>query len=491
VSIGALGAATYSGVLTPSGSTYQFGGGGGALTINNALTLGGTNSVTVGLGSALPAAAANPLSLWVTAAESYSGPTIIRSGGIDYVTVANGGGASGLGLSSNAAANLVLDGGTLSAAGSTDRLFTLTGNGGTIDNRNASFTNTGPIALPSGVNVTLTLSGADTNHNQLDATIADPSGGKFSIIKNGSGKWTFNSGGNKTYSGDTHVVAGTLEELSSNAYSANSNTVIEAGAALDFHDNSATINGLSGAGSVFNSFASHTRTFTIGAANGSGTFSGSISSGATLNLVKTGTGTQVFSGANNYAGSTTIAGGVLVVDNSAALGTAAYAIVFSGGTLGYTANSAAAGAQDYASRFANSAKAINIDTGGQTVVFAGSITNSNTAGLVKVGAGTLVLSGTNKYTGGTIVEGGALVLTNNQAVADGSNLTVGSGIAAFAPIIGGSEDASIPSDGAAVPEPATLTLLIAAAIMAGVHRRCLVGKRRALRGESELTGELQ
>ena len=150
VSIGALGAATYSGVLTPSGSTYRFGGGGGALTISNAATLAGTDSVAVGLGGALPAAAANPFSLWVSAAQSYSGPTIIRGGGIDYVTVANGGVASGLGLSSNSAANLILDGGTLSAAGSTDRLFTLTGNDGTIDNRNASFTNTGPIVLPPG-----------------------------------------------------------------------------------------------------------------------------------------------------------------------------------------------------------------------------------------------------------------------------------------------------------------------------------------------------
>ena len=189
-------------------------------------------------------------------------------------------------------------------------------------------------------------------------------------------------------------MAGTLEELATNAYSANSNMIVDAGASLEFHGYTATVNGLSGAGAVYNDFVTHTQSFTVGSANGSGTFSGTIfsgtiSGGPSLNLIKSGTGTQVFSGANNYAGSTTLGSGVLVVDNSAALGTAAYAIVFSGGTLGYTANSAAAGAQDYSSRFANSTKAINIDTDGQTVAFAGPIASSNTAGLVKLDAGTL------------------------------------------------------------------------------------------------------
>jgi autotransporter-associated beta strand protein len=297
VSIGAVGAATYSGVLTPAGSGYRFGGGGGALSINNAAALAGTYSVTVGLGSALPAAAANPLTLNVTAAQSYSGSTTLRAGGTLAGTLANGGLPSALGASSNVASNLVFDGGALVFTGNTDRLFTLTANGGTITTGGAyGFTNSGPIVLPSGTSVTLTLNGSDTNHDGMSPAMSNPPGGTLAIVKNGSGKWTFNVSGNKTYSGDTHVMAGTLEELASNAFSANSNMVIDAGASLELHDNSATVNGLSGAGSVFDSFASHARTLTLGAAGGNGTFTGSIPASTLLSLVKTGTGTQSLGG---------------------------------------------------------------------------------------------------------------------------------------------------------------------------------------------------
>lgn len=91
VSVGAVGAATFSGVLTPSGSGYRFGGGGGALSINNAVALAGTYSVTVGLGTVLPVAAANPLTLNVAAAQSYSSSTTIRAGGTMIGVMANGG----------------------------------------------------------------------------------------------------------------------------------------------------------------------------------------------------------------------------------------------------------------------------------------------------------------------------------------------------------------------------------------------------------------
>jgi len=41
------------------------------------------------------------------------------------------------------------------------------------------------------------------------------------------------------------------------------------------------------------------------------------------------------------------------------------------------------------------------------------------------GTGELILSGTNSYAGGTFVESGTLVLTNNEALAAGSSLTIG------------------------------------------------------------------
>ena len=42
-----------------------------------------------------------------------------------------------------------------------------------------------------------------------------------------------------------------------------------------------------------------------------------------------------------------------------------------------------------------------------------------------VSGGTLSLTGTNTYTGGTYVESGTLIATNSQAIEDGTNLYIG------------------------------------------------------------------
>ena len=72
-----------------------------------------------------------------------------------------------------------------------------------------------------------------------------------------------------------------------------------------------------------------------------------------------------------------------------------------------------------------------------TTTFAGMISdsggaNSNTGGsLTKVGAGTLVLSGSNSYRGSTIVGEGTLVAASAGTLPDGTSLTVGAGQTAF------------------------------------------------------------
>ena len=128
------------------------------------------------------------------------------------------------------------------ANGSTDRLFTLTSNGGFLDCASGgsafNFNNTGPIAIASNTPVKLTFTGAGTAHNVFSPSLADGTNGVIvSVDKTGTGKWTF-SGGAKTYSGNTHILQGTLETLADNALSPNSDVVIDAGATLDFHSNS-------------------------------------------------------------------------------------------------------------------------------------------------------------------------------------------------------------------------------------------------------------
>ncbi len=183
----------------------------------NTLTVGGTGAVTISgvvSNGGLTKTGANTLTL--SGANTYAGVTTISGGVLATSTLANGGANSGIGASGNAAGNLVLDGGTLrytGAAASTDRLFTLTQNGGTLDasgtgNAALTFSNTGAVAFSGTGTRTLTLTGTSTGANTLAAVIGNDASGATSLVKNGSGFWML-SGAN-TYTGTTTVSAGTL-----------------------------------------------------------------------------------------------------------------------------------------------------------------------------------------------------------------------------------------------------------------------------------------
>ncbi|MCY3013638.1 MAG: autotransporter-associated beta strand repeat-containing protein [Planctomycetota bacterium] len=120
--------------------------------------------------------------------------------------------------------------------------------------------------------------------------------------------------------------------------------------------------------------------------------------GGTGALEKRGSGTLTISGANTYTGGTAITGGVLALGSTGALGTAG-TISFGGGTLQYSASNTT----DYSGRFSTAAnQAYSVDTNGQNVTYASALGSSG-GSLRKSGAGTLTLTGTNTYTGDTIV----------------------------------------------------------------------------------------
>jgi autotransporter-associated beta strand protein len=115
------------------------------------------------------------------------------------------------------------------------------------------------------------------------------------------------------------------------------------------------------------------------------------------------------------------------------------------------------------------------DTSGNTLTLAGPISGpgglqvGDPGSLTATGAGMLILSGTNSYTGGTIVEAGTLIVTANTALADGSSLAVGAGgVFVFDPTVTGAPLANASPAGAvaSVPEPGTLALLAVAGIVA-------------------------
>ena len=120
-------------------------------------------------------------------------------------------------------------------------------------------------------------------------------------------------------------------------------------------------------------------------------------------LTKTGSGTLTLSGPNTYSGVTYIDGGVLSLANASALGGGGN-ITFNGGTLQYSASNTT----DFSGRIVNSTGPISIDTGGQTITFATKLANTNVGGLIKNGAGTLILTTAGAYGGPTIINSGTL-----------------------------------------------------------------------------------
>lgn len=102
---------------------------------------------------------------------------------------------------------------------------------------------------------------------------------------------------------------------------------------------------------------------------------------------------------------------------------------------------------------------------GATLVISGNLSESSTGeSLTLAGPGTLVLTGSNTYTGGTDVAAGTLEILSSSSLLDRSDLTVGSSTA-FA------SANPIAAAIASVPEPGTLAMLAAGAALMTIYRK--------------------
>ena len=148
------------------------------------------------------------------------------------------------------------------------------------------------------------------------------------------------------------------------------------------------------------------------------TISGSISGSG--NLTKNGLGTLVLSGANGFTGDTMISGGTLTTGIATALQNSTLNYDNQGGTLSFGALTAAAlgglkGAQNLALTNTNTAAvALTVGGNGQDTSYAGIL--SGAGSLVKLGIGTLILSGTNTFGGDTVISGGTLTTGTAMAL---------------------------------------------------------------------------
>ena len=334
-----LGNNTATGSLNPSSAIVN----NATLAFNRSNTLTqGTDfsSVVSGTGGVLQVGSGTTI---LNGLNTYTGPTTVRAGTLSVASLTNGSIDSGVGTSSNAAANLLLSGGTFQYTGvlaSTDRLFTINGiadgDGTTLDASGSgaiNFTNAGGLAYGVANQArTLTLAGSNTGLNTLTAAIADNGSGATSLVKSGAGKWVL--AGNNSYSGGTTISAGTLvvavgslgtgtttigggtlEQGIENALSGSS-LLLNAGT-FNLNGYSTAVSSLSGsAGMVSNSSASTLAILTANA-SGNSTFSGMIQDGVgSVGLTKSGVGSLTLAGVNSYTGATTVAGGMLVVNGS-------------------------------------------------------------------------------------------------------------------------------------------------------------------------------
>lgn len=307
-----------------------------------------------------------------------------------------------------------------------------TGNAGTSTTDDAIFDGAGNYTVYTagnrGIDVT-TFSNTGTT-NILGGTTAAAGGASLYIF----GNLTVSTGAGAVTIGDTASSARQV--------------VIRTGT-LNYTNNSSNLLTLANAIQTRGSSGTTTITFT---GSGNTLASGPVAGGggASIALSKTGSGVLTLSGANGYGGGTAITAGTLTFLNTGAKSTAGSGNhVFSAGTtlgLGVATAGSFYTAADVASAFAltgvgtgNLARInitattnVGIDTTAGDFELSSSIGGAPSKGLAKLGTNTLTLSGTNTYTGATIVRAGTLKVTSTGIINDGA-ISGGTGT-----IIGGS-----------------------------------------------------
>ena len=338
--------------------------------------------------------------------------------------------AGRLRLGADAAAGtgtLTLSGGTLSSVGSAARSLAnaveLSGDvtlGHASDTGSLAFS--GAVGLGGGTRALATV--ADVT---LSGVVA--SGG---LSKSGAGALTL-SGAN-TFAGGLTVTGGSLR-LGSDAAAGTGTLALDAGTTVSSDGAAAraianalvlsgdvTLGDASRAGAL--SFSSGVdlgggRSLTVASAV---TLSGVLSNGS---LTKAGAGTLTLSGANSYAGGTTIDAGTLALGASNRLADAGAVAVNAGATLDLTGFAETVGSLTVSGGTVAggtlTTSSVSATSGTVTSILAGS------SSLQKTGAGTLVLSAANTYSGTTTVSEGVL-----QVGANGATGSLGSGAVSIA-----------------------------------------------------------
>ena len=433
------GANTYSGVTTISAGALQIGNGGasgslgsGAVTDNASLIFNRSNALNVtniisGTGNLTQAGTGTTT---LSGSNSYTGTTAITAGTLLFSN------ATSLYGGSNAyytAANIIVGSNATAAFGvggassfTTSNITTLLGNLSTVNSN----------GLQAGSFIGFdTTAGAFTLTNNVSNSTGT-GGGAIGLSKLGTG--TLILSGSNSYSGGTTIRAGVLTMGNVSALGSSNNAVTDNGT-LDLNSNNASMAGLSGSGTIINSAG--TNNLTLGNNNGSGTFTGSISNA--IALIKNGTGTQTLSGSNAYSQGTTLNAGTLLFSNATSLyrgsnanWTAANIIVSSNATAAFGVGGASSFTTSNVTTLLGNLTTvtnngfqdgsfIGFDTTAGAFTLTNVVSNSTgtgggSLGLSKLGIGTLTLTSSNTYSGGTMLNAGTVALSNSYALGAGT-----------------------------------------------------------------------
>ncbi|SDY01337.1 autotransporter-associated beta strand repeat-containing protein [Pseudomonas kuykendallii] len=394
------GANTYSGGTLLNGGTLIVGNaaalGSGALTTAAGTTLDSNTSVNllndINLGGLLTLA--GNAGLMLSGDIAGTGP-LVKNGNAS-LTLAGNNSFSG---------DTMLNAGTL-VVGS-DSALGLAGNVLHVAG-NASLQSDPSVTLANAIDLGALLSLAGNPSLTLDGTITGGGG----LLLGGPGSVTLN--GANTYTGGTQLDGGTLVVGNDAALGAPGGTLSVGGAAtLD-----SNLAGIDLAQNIL-----------LGAAlsiGGSHDLSLSGDLGGTGSLIKNGLGDLLLAGSNSYSGGTQVNGGGLI-GNSGSLQ----------GNIG-----GAAGTR------------VEFQQGsGVNGTYAGVL--SGGAELIKTGAGTLILSGANTYSGGTDLQAGTLVGDSSSLQGDIAN----SGTLVFQQLMEGAYAGQLSGNGTLVKDGAGTLIL--------------------------------
>jgi outer membrane autotransporter protein len=338
----------------------------------------------------------------------------------DTATFANNAAPTSVAISNDASINTIQ---FTAAAPAFD--FTTSGTGITFDVNGAGIVNNSAFA-PTFIN--------NDNLNFNNASSA----GNAVIVNNNGAVLSFN---NNSTAANAIITTndGALTQFNDNSTGGNAQFITNAGGVVDFSntsgpngDGNISAGSIAGAGNYYLG----SNLLTVGGNNLSTTVSGVISdcgdsgsdcsnAGATGGgLIKIGTGTLTLSGANTYTGPTAVNAGTLQAGAVNAFSSASAFTVASGAILDLAGFNQAIGSLAGAGSVTLGAATLTTNGDGSDTTFSGTISGSGR--LVKVGEGTLTLSGNNSYQGGTIVSEGTLAVGSSRALGTGA-LTLADG----------------------------------------------------------------